>query len=150
MLIPILLGSNSDQEHAKKITDELDLYGVQYEVKIMSAHKVPEFCIEYVRRMNAEENIVYITCAGRSNGLSGMVAGSSIHPVIACPPFSGKDDYLVNIHSTLQMPGDTPVLAVIDPKNAAQAAVRILALKDSGLRKKIEEKIAAVKKSFKN
>lgn len=149
MLIPILLGSESDKEHAEKITDELDKFGVSYEVKVMSAHKVPELCFEYVQKMNKEKNVVYITCAGRSNGLSGVIAGSSVHPVIACPPFSSKEDYLINIHSTLQMPSDTPVLTVIDPKNAALAAVKILALTDEELRTKIKQRIKTVKESFK-
>ena len=149
MLIPILLGSDSDRDHAKKITDELDKFEVAYEVKVMSAHKVPELCVEYVREMNKKENVVYITCAGRSNGLSGVIAGSSVHPVIACPPFSSKEDYLINIHSTLQMPSDTPVLTVIDQKNAALAAVKILALNDPALRKKVEARINEVKKGFK-
>lgn len=149
MLIPILLGSDSDRDHAKKITDELDKFEVAYEVKVMSAHKVPELCVEYVREMNKKENVVYITCAGRSNGLSGVIAGSSVHPVIACPPFSSKEDYLINIHSTLQMPSDTPVLTVIDQKNAALAAVKILALNDPALREKVEARINEVKKGFK-
>lgn len=148
MFIPVLLGSESDRDHAKKITDELDVFGVPYEVKVMSAHKVPEICIDYVRETNQKQNVVYITCAGRSNGLSGVIAGSSIHPVIACPPFQSKEDYLINIHSTLQMPGDTPVLTVIEPKNAALAAVRILALADPALKEKIEKRISEIKKSF--
>lgn len=149
MLIPILLGSESDKDHAKKITDELDKFGVPYEIKVISAHKVPELCVEYVKQTNAKDNVVYITCAGRSNGLSGVIAGSSIHPVIACPPFSDKADYLANIHSSVLMPSDTPAMTVVDPKNAALAAIKILALKEPGLKKKIEERINAVKKSFK-
>lgn len=149
MLIPILLGSDSDRDHAKKITDELEKFGVSYEVKVMSAHKVPELCVEYVAEMNKKPDVVFITCAGRSNGLSGVIAGSSVHPVIACPPFSSKEDYLINIHSTLQMPSDTPVLTVIDQKNAALAAVKILALKDEKLREKVEARINEVKKGFK-
>lgn len=149
MLISILLGSESDRDHAKKITDELDGFEAPYEIKVMSAHKVPEMCFEYVQKMNKEKNVVYITCAGRSNGLSGVIAGSSVHSVIACPPFSSKEDYLINIHSTLQMPSDTPVLTVIDPKNAALAAIKILALSDEKLRKKISARIKKIKKSFK-
>lgn len=148
MLVSILLGSDSDRDHAKKITDELDKFGIKYEIKVISAHKVPELCIEYVNKMNAQENVVYITCAGRSNGLSGVISGSATHPVIACPPFSDKADYLTNIHSSVQMPSDTPAMTVIDPKNAALAAVKILALADAGLKKKVEERIISVKKGF--
>lgn len=149
MLIPILLGSETDRDHAKKITDELDKFDVPHEVRVLSAHKVPELCFEYIQATNKKDDVVYITCAGRSNGLSGVVSGSSIHPVIACPPFSDKADYLANIHSSVMMPGDTPAMTVVDPKNAALAAVKILALKNVALEKKVGERIATVKKSFK-
>lgn len=148
MFVPILLGSESDREHAKKITDELKKFGVPSEVRVISAHKVPEMCVEFVKKMNKEKDVVYITCAGRSNGLSGVISGSSIHPVIACPPFLDKADYLANIHSSVLMPTDTPAMTVVDPKNAALAAVRILALKDSALMKKVTARITEVKKSF--
>ena len=73
-------------------------------------------------------NIVYVTIAGRSNALSGFVAANSNFPTIGCPPFSDKSDMLVNIHSTLQMPSNTPVLTVIDPGNCALAIKRIFGL----------------------
>ena len=72
-----------------------------------------------------EKDIVYITIAGRSNALSGFVAANSEFPTLGCPPFSDKADMLVNIHSTLQMPSNTPVLTVIDPGNCALAVKRI-------------------------
>ena len=73
-----------------------------------------------------EKGLVYITIAGRSNALSGFVAANSTFPTLACPPFSDKSDMLVNIHSTLQMPSNTPVLTIIDPGNCALAVKRIL------------------------
>lgn len=148
MFVPILLGSESDRDHAKKITDELDTFGVPHEVRVISAHKVPEMCVEYIKETNKKKHVVYITCAGRSNGLSGVISGSAVHPVIACPPFSDKADYLANIHSSVQMPGDTPAMTVIDPKNAALAAVKILAIADPKLHEKVEERIRKVKDSF--
>ena len=81
--------------------------------------------------------------------MSGVVAANSVHPVIACPPFADKNDMLVNMHSTLQMPSDTPVLTVVDPKNAAVAAVRILGLADENLKAKTEKRIKEIKASFK-
>lgn len=148
MLVPILLGSESDKKHAKRIEEELDQFGVPYEIRVISAHKVPELCVEYVAGKNKLNDVVYITCAGRSNGLSGMISGSSVHPVIACPPFSDKADYLANIHSSVLMPSDTPAMTVVDPKNAALAAVKILAANNAELRKKVETHIEKVKKSF--
>lgn len=148
-MIPIILGSESDKEFASKITAELDKWGVKYEILVASAHKVPEKVIKIVEKYNGmSEPVCYITIAGRSNGLSGVTAGSSIHPVIACPPFSDKDDYAINVHSTLQMPSDTPVLTVIDPKNAALSAVRILANSDPKLKVKLGDYIKKIKSSF--
>jgi len=149
MLVQFLLGSESDQEFASKITTVLDELAVPYDIKVASAHKVPEKVMEIVNANNTkEEPLCYITIAGRSNGLSGVTAGSAVHPVIACPPFKDKEDYLVNIHSTLQMPSDTPVLTVIDPKNAALCAARILGLVDKETKKKVEERIRKVKDKF--
>lgn len=149
MLVPILMGSKSDETHARKIAEHLDRFGVKSELYVCSAHKVPELVLNIVDDFNkTNEEICYITIAGRSNGLSGVVAANSIHPVIACPPFSDKADYLTNIHSSIQMPSDTPSMTVVDPQNAAMAAIRILALTDKGLRKKVAQHINNVKESF--
>ena len=151
MKVCFLLGSEVDTEFAGKISSELDKWGVSHEMHVASAHKVPEKVFEIVRTNNElDEALVYITIAGRSNGLSGVTAANSIHPVIACPPHQTKEDFMVNINSTLQMPSDTPVLTVCDPKNAAAAAVRILALQDEGLKGKVSERISEIKKSFNN
>ena len=122
----LILGSEKDQSHADKITAELDVLEIPHETHVASAHKNTKEVLALLEKNEAEEKIVYITIAGRSNALSGVVAANSTKPVLACPPFKDKDDYLVNIHSTLQMPSNTPVLAVIDPVNCAQAAARIL------------------------
>ena len=145
----ILLGSESDRPHAEKIIDELNRFAILHETFVVSAHKVPERLIELIQRFNAYSRpLVYITVAGRSNGLSGVTAGSALHPVIACPPFSDRSDYLTNIHSSLQMPKDTPVLTVVDPANAALAAARILALTREDLKLKIRGHIDDVKRAY--
>lgn len=149
MLVPILMGSKVDQPHAQKIADYLEEFGVKSELYVASAHKVPELVIDIVNDFNKSgEDIVYITMAGRSNGLSGVVAACSIHPVIACPPFSDKADYLVNIHSTIMYPSDTPSMCVVDPQNAAMAAIRILAMTNDKLRKQVAQHINNIKDSF--
>jgi len=126
MLSPIILGSESDREFAAKITAKLDQLKVPYEIFVASAHKQPKKVLEIIERFEKEKKICFITIAGRSNALSGFTAANSSHPVIACPPFKDKMDYSINIHSSLQMPSNTPVLTVIDPENAALATARIL------------------------
>ncbi|MAP02438.1 MAG: 5-(carboxyamino)imidazole ribonucleotide mutase [Candidatus Marinimicrobia bacterium] len=121
----LIMGSTFDEPHAKKITDKLDDYGISWEQHAASAHKQPLKVLEILKNNETEKDIVYITIAGRSNALSGFVAANSEFPTIGCPPFSDKADMLVNIHSTLQMPSNTPVLTVIDPGNCALAVKRI-------------------------
>ncbi len=121
----IIMGSTSDDSHAKKITDKLDKYGIAWEQYVASAHKRPLKVLEILDANKDEKDIVYITIAGRSNALSGFVAANCEFPTLACPPFTDKTDMLVNIHSTLQMPSNTPVLTVLDPGNCALAVNRI-------------------------
>jgi phosphoribosylaminoimidazole-succinocarboxamide synthase len=125
--VQIIMGSESDKDFVARIEKELDNSDLVCEAMVASAHKNPDKVLDRVKLLNtADEPVVYITVAGRSNALSGVVAAQSIHPVIACPPFKDKMDYVVNIHSSLVMPSKTPVMTVIDPGNAALAAKRIL------------------------
>ena len=121
----VIMGSTSDEPHAKKITDKLDEYGIAWEQHAASAHKQPLKVLNILTASENKKDIVYITIAGRSNALSGFVAANCEFPTIGCPPFSDKTDMLVNIHSTLQMPSNTPVLTILDPENCALAIKRI-------------------------
>ncbi len=145
----IIMGSRSDQEHADKITQKLDTLGVSHETHVASAHKVPEKVLEILKtNESSDEAICYITIAGRSNALSGFVSANTAYPVIACPPFASKEDFIININSTLVMPSDTPALTVIDPANAALAAARILGLVNKELLAKNRKYVDAIKTSF--
>ena len=125
MKVVIIMGSTSDEQHAKKITDKLDEYNIKWEQHAASAHKEPKKVLDILESNENNDHILYVTIAGRSNALSGFVAANSSFPTLACPPFSDKTDMLVNIHSTLQMPSNTPVLTVVDPGNCALAIKRI-------------------------
>jgi len=125
MKVILILGSTSDEGHAQKITVSLDEFGIAWDQHVASAHKQPRKVLEILDSNANEESIVYVTIAGRSNALSGFVAANSEFPTIGCPPFSDKVDMLVNIHSTLQMPSNTPVLTILDPGNCALAIKRI-------------------------
>lgn len=142
------MGSESDKEFVSGMPKEFKAWGVDCEMIVASAHKVPEKVFKIVSANNKKEDIVYITVAGRSNGLSGVTAANSVHPVIACPPFTTKEDFIININSTLVMPSDTPVLTVLDRQNVIMAVLRIFALKNAKLRKAMLKRIADIKKSF--
>ena len=123
--IIIICGSTSDFDFANKIKEPLEK---NYEVELhaASAHKEPVKVLEIVKEGSKNPRNIFITIAGRSNALSGFVGANSNNVTIACPPFKDKLDYLVNIHSTLQMPSKTPVLTVIDAGNCVLAVERIM------------------------
>ena len=127
---------------------ELSHWGIDAEIIVASAHKVPIKVAHIIEANNAEDDLVYVTVAGRSNALSGVVAANSVHPVIACPPHKTKEDFMVNINSTLMMPSETPVMAVLDRANVILAIVKMFALKDKTLRGKMMERLVDVKKKF--
>ncbi len=125
--VVIVCGSESDFPFAEKITKPLAEKGINAELFSASAHKEPKKVLEIVETHSANPKTIFVTIAGRSNALSGFVAANSNNITIACPPHKDKNDYLVNIHSTLQMPSKTPVLTIIDPGNCVLAIERIVA-----------------------
>jgi phosphoribosylaminoimidazole carboxylase PurE protein len=127
----------------------LEEYQVSSEIVVASAHKVPEKVVQVIEKLNARtEPTVVVTCVGMSNGLGGVVAGSCVHPVVNCPPHADLSEYMVDIHSSLRMPSDVPVMTVIGYKNAALATLRILAESDKALQKKLIERIKKIKAEY--
>ena len=72
--------------------------------------------------------VVWVTVAGRSNALSGVVAANTRFPVIGCPPFKDKDDMMVNINSTIQCPSKVPVMTILEPGNVALSIGRMFGM----------------------
>ncbi|MFH0851261.1 MAG: AIR carboxylase family protein [Candidatus Peregrinibacteria bacterium] len=149
MLVTLLLGSTSDTEFAEKIEAVLKEFGVPSQILVASAHKAPEKVVDIIKKLNADpQPQVVITVVGMSNGLAGVTAASCVHPVLTCPPAMSLEEYQVDLHSSLRMPSDVPVMTVLHPKNAALAAVRILAETDPKLRKKVAERIENIKAQY--
>ena len=123
----ILSGSEKDEWHVSKIRKFLNEYNIHTVEYVSSAHKKTEEVLSILRKYRGK-NVVYVTVAGRSNALSGVVAANTRVPVIACPPFRSKDDMNVNIHSTLQCPSFVPVMAVLEPLNVALCISRIFSV----------------------
>jgi phosphoribosylaminoimidazole carboxylase PurE protein len=139
MLVVIIMGSPSDAEFSAKITQALNDLGIPWETRVASAHKVPRYVLEMLEAYEADpQPKVYITVAGRSNALSGLVDAQVSAPVIACPPYSDKFAGS-DVYSSLRMPSGVAPAVVLEPKNAALLAAKMLALTDPGLRKKVEE-----------
>lgn len=132
----IISGSEKDKPFVSKITGTLKELGVGFETLVFSAHKTPFELLAALKEL--EENSpgnVYITVAGRSNALSGMVDAAVTGPVIACPPDANKRD----IWSSLRMPSSVAPMVVLEPENAALAAAKILASNDPQIRENVRK-----------
>jgi 5-(carboxyamino)imidazole ribonucleotide mutase len=137
--VVILLGSKSDLEFRGAIARGLDRLGVSHETRIASAHRVTRHLLDLMEAYEAMEGpLVYITVAGRSNALSGVVDANTRHPVIACPPYSDRFGGM-DLLSTVRMPGGVAPLLVLEPESAALAAAKILAVADPALAARIIE-----------
>ena len=133
MQVVILMGSKSDFEFASKIGKTLEKFGVEFCYRVASAHKTPEKVLKIIEEY---EDAVFITVAGRSNALSGFVDANTPNPVIACPPYSDKFAGM-DVLSSLRMPSGVAPMVVLEPKNAALAAIKILAMQNKDLKKKV-------------
>ena len=142
--VVIIMGSKSDLEWCTKISGTLGKLGVDSVMRVASAHKVPIKCYELIKEYE-KEPVVFITVAGRSNALSGFTDAQTCRPVIACPPYSSSFGG-ADIYSSLRMPSFVAPMTVLDPKNAALAAAKILAMSDG----KIKENIIAYQQSAKD
>jgi 5-(carboxyamino)imidazole ribonucleotide mutase len=135
--VVILLGSKSDMEHRAAIARGLDRFAVSHETRIASAHKVTRYLLDVLDRYERDGRPrVYITVAGRSNALSGVVDANSRHPVIACPPY-GERFAGMDLLSSVRMPSGVAPLFVLEPEAAALAAAKILAIGDPALAQRI-------------
>ncbi len=127
MKVVVLAGSFSDTGVVQRIVDGLLVNKIPYEVFYCSAHRETARLLEIITSQNTLTNVIFITLAGLSNALSGVVSANTDHLVIACPIFATPADYLVDIHSTLRMPSGVPVLTILSPENCVLAIQRIIA-----------------------
>jgi len=131
----ILMASKGDLEHCQKMAKTLKKLEVPHVMRIASAHKVPLKALEIIKQYG-NENVVYVTVAGRSNALSGFVDGNTEKPVIACPPYSEKFGG-TDLFSSIRMPSGVCPLFVLEPEEAGLAAAKILALSDTSLKQRV-------------
>ena len=128
MIIPIIMGSRSDLPFAERIVAALGELGLPAELRVASAHKSVQHLLEMLAAYEADERPkVYITVAGRSNALSGLVDANVTAPVIACPPYSEKFAGL-DVLSSLRMPSGVAPAVVLEPEAAALLAAKMLGL----------------------
>jgi len=137
-LVHILMGSKSDLETAKKVQAALASLGIESRMHVASAHKTPSSVLEIIAAIEKEsknKKIVIVAVVGMSNALSGMLAGASTLPIVTLP--NSENDH--DVFSCLRMPSGISHMTILGAENAALSAVKILALRDAALARKIAE-----------
>lgn len=137
VMVSVIMGSESDREVGEKAQAILEEFGVDYELKVYSAHRTPKALVEYVESSDAS---VFIAIAGLSAALPGVIAAHTLKPVIGVPK-DAKLGGLDALLSIVQMPPGVPVACVgIDnTRNAALLAIEILSLSDGTLMEKMRD-----------
>lgn len=140
-LVGILMGSDNDWPKISKAAAALDEFGVPYEAHVMSAHRTPAAVARYATTAIERGLRVIIAAAGGAAHLAGVVAAHTTLPVIGLPVPTPELGGLDSLLSTVQMPGDVPVVSVAvgmgGPRNAGLFAVQILAIADPTLADKL-------------
>lgn len=141
MKIGVIMGSKSDLPTMNECVNVLKDFGVEHEIKIVSAHRTPNLMFDYAKEAKKRGLEVIVAGAGGAAHLPGMVASLTDLPVIGVPIESKTLKGIDSLLSIVQMPGGIPVatVAIGGAKNAALLAVKILALKDERLAEKIVE-----------
>jgi len=141
--VGIVMGSESDRPIMEEAARVLDSFGIASEVAVRSAHRTPDAAAQWAKTARDRGLAVIIAGAGGAAHLAGAMAAHSRLPVLGVPlassPLQGVDALL----STVQMPPGVPVgtlgVGTWGARNAAHLALRILALSDAGLARKLEE-----------
>lgn len=138
-LVGIIMGSDSDLPVMSEAAKILDDFNIPYEIKIVSAHRTPDFMAEYAKGASQRGLKVIIAGAGGSAHLPGMTASHTTLPVIGVPIKSKSLEGLDSLLSIVQMPAGVPVatVAINGAKNAAILAAQIIGTQDKIIAKKL-------------
>jgi 5-(carboxyamino)imidazole ribonucleotide mutase len=155
-LVSIIMGSSSDWDVMQQAAHALRDFGVDYDARVISAHRSPELLLTHVRDMIAQGAQCFIAGAGGAAHLAGVIAGQTTLPVLGVPIPSKYLKGIDSLLSIVQMPKGIPVatfaIGEAGASNAALFAIAMLAINDPALaerltafRKKQAEIIAAIK-----
>ncbi len=138
-IVGIIMGSRSDWETMSAARDTLDELQIPCEVRVVSAHRMPDEMFEYAASASKRGLLAIITGAGGAAHLPGMTAAKTLVPVIGVPIQSSRAGGLDSMLSIVQMPPGVPVatMAIGGAVNAALFAARIVALNDAGVAQRL-------------
>ncbi len=140
--IGIIMGSDSDLPVVEKAIDMLKEFGVPYEVHVFSAHRTPVEAADFSKNARSNGFGAIIAAAGMATHLAGAIAANTTLPVVGIPVKSTTLDGMDALLSTVQMPTGIPVatVAINGAANAALICIQILAVEDSTLAAKLDDK----------
>ncbi len=136
---------------AQRIEEELDKFGIPYEVHVMSAHRTPALAAEFASNAKKNGFGVILSAAGKAAHLGGVLAAHTTLPVVGIPVKSSTLDGLDALLATVQMPKGIPVatVAIDGAANAAILAAQMLALSDPEIDAKLEQMKADMEQGVK-
>ncbi len=145
--VSIIMGSDSDMPVMAKAAEILDQFGISYEMRIISAHRMPDTFFEYAKTAEQRGIKVVIAGAGMAAHLPGMCAALFPLPVIGIPMHTASLGGRDSLYSIVQMPSGIPVatVAINGGANAGILAAKILAVSDPELLAKLKEYSAGMK-----
>jgi len=142
-LVGVLMGSKSDWETMRHVSETLEKFGVASESRVLSAHRTPRETTEYVSSAASRGIEIIVAGAGGAAHLAGVAAAHTTLPVLGIPMESASLKGLDSLLSTVQMPGGIPVATFAIGKpgavNAALFAVSVLAGKRPELSRKLAD-----------
>ncbi len=142
ILVGVIMGSSSDWDTMQHATQILEEFGVPFEARVVSAHRMPDAMFAYAEAAASRGLQAIIAGAGGAAHLPGMVAAKTTVPVLGVPVASRHLQGVDSLHSMVQMPKGVPVatfaIGNAGAANAALFAVALLANHDAALRAKLE------------
>jgi 5-(carboxyamino)imidazole ribonucleotide mutase len=141
MKVAVLMGSASDKDKMAPASETLARYGIEADVRVLSAHRNPAEVTALAASARDEGYVAFICGAGMAAHLAGVVAAHTTLPVVGVPLSGGAINGVDALYSTVQMPKGIPVatVAIDGAMNAALLVVEMLAIGDADLAKKLSE-----------
>ena len=140
MKVAVLMGSASDRDKMAPAAETLERFGIEADVRVLSAHRTPERVAELARGARAQGYAAFICGAGLAAHLAGAVAALTTLPVVGVPLSGGALNGVDALYATVQMPRGFPVatVAIDGALNAALLVVQMLAVGDQTLTDALE------------
>jgi len=139
MKVGILMGSTSDESKMSKAKETLEEFGIEYEWKVLSAHRNPDKVVNLVSTARENGFVAFICGAGMAAHLAGVVAAHTTLPVVGVPLSGGALNGQDALYATVQMPKGVPVatVAIDGSQNAALLVLQMIGITNTDIAEKL-------------